>query len=243
MVLHGERLPDTEDGPGLVLQLRGHRRSVTAGTACLRKRGSRPSGGGARQGSRPRGRDMAAAPEADSSPALPHSGTSDGAHLTNASLQTFLQGARSDRFFAPWVLEATSGMRRCELAGIRRDLLDLAAGTLEIDVTRVVVDGRVIESDGKTENAQHVLALDPFTLAVLKAHVEMLDRSARISGRTTTITACCSAGRTAGLQIPTRSRDASSSSPQRPVSPRLICTTSATATPPQAGTQRSIGRR
>ena len=82
----------------------------------------------------------------------------------------------TDRFFALWVLEATSGMRRCELAGARRDLLDLAAGTLEIDVTRVVVDGQVIESDGKTENAQHVLALDPFTLAALKAHVEMLDR-------------------------------------------------------------------
>jgi hypothetical protein len=34
----------------------------------------------------------------------------------------------------------------------------------------------VIESDGKTENAQHVLALDPFTLAALRAHVEQLDR-------------------------------------------------------------------
>jgi integrase len=95
---------------------------------------------------------------------------------TVAQLQTFLQRARTDRFFALWVLEATSGMRRCELAGARRDLLDLATGTLEIDVTRVVVDGQVIESDGKTENAQHVLALDPFTLAALKAHVEMLDR-------------------------------------------------------------------
>ena len=58
------------------------------------------------------------------------------------------------------MLEATSGMRRCELAGARRDLLDLDAGTLTIELTRVVVDGRVIESDGKTENAQHVLALD-----------------------------------------------------------------------------------
>ena len=95
---------------------------------------------------------------------------------TVAQLQTFLQRARSDRFFALWVLEATSGMRRCELAGVQRDLLDLAAGTLAIQTTRVVVDGRVIESDGKTENAQHVLALDPFTLAVLKAHVEMLDQ-------------------------------------------------------------------
>jgi hypothetical protein len=66
---------------------------------------------------------------------------------TVAQLQTFLQHARSDRFFALWVLEATSGMRR-ELAGARRDLLDLGAGTLAIEVTRVVVDGRVIESDG-----------------------------------------------------------------------------------------------
>src|ERR1700730_4238021 len=67
-------------------------------------------------------------------------------------------------------------MRRCALAGARRDLLDLDAGTLAIETTRVVVDGRVIESDGTTENAQHVLALDPFTLAALKMHVEKLDQ-------------------------------------------------------------------
>ena len=71
--------------------------------------------------------------------------------------------------------EATSGMRRCELAGARRDLLDLDAGTLTTEVTRVVVDGKVIESDGKTANAQHVIALDPFTLAALKVHTELLD--------------------------------------------------------------------
>ena len=98
---------------------------------------------------------------------------------TVGQLQTFLQRSRHDRFFALWVLEATSGMRRCELAGARRDLLDLDAGTLQIEPTRVVVDGTVIESDGKTENAQHLLALDPFTLAVLKAHVELLDQERR----------------------------------------------------------------
>jgi integrase len=41
------------------------------------------------------------------------------------------------------------------------------------------VDGQVVESDGKTENAQHVLALDPFTLAVLKAHTEHPDTITR----------------------------------------------------------------
>jgi integrase len=101
---------------------------------------------------------------------------------TVGQLQTFLQRSRQDRFFALWVLEVTSGMRRCELAGARRDLLDLDAGTLEIDTTRVVVDGKVIESDGKTANAQHLLALDPFTLAVLKVHVEMLDQERKDFG-------------------------------------------------------------
>jgi integrase len=67
-------------------------------------------------------------------------------------------------------------MRRCELAGAERDLLDLDKGTLAIEVTRVVVDGRVIESDGKTENAQRVIALDPFTLAALRQLVEQIGR-------------------------------------------------------------------
>jgi integrase len=101
---------------------------------------------------------------------------------TVAQLQIFLQRARSDRFFALWVLEATSGMRRCELAGARHDLLDLDAGTLTIETTRVVVDGKVIESDGKTANAQHILALDPFTLAALKVHIEMLDQERKDFG-------------------------------------------------------------
>jgi integrase len=68
-------------------------------------------------------------------------------------------------------------MRRCELAGARVDGLDFDfdAGTLALEVTRVVIDGQVVESDGKTENAQRTVVLDPFTLAVLKAHVEMIN--------------------------------------------------------------------
>jgi len=75
---------------------------------------------------------------------------------------------------------AGSGQRRGqlggELTGARRDLLDLEAGTLTTETTRIVIDGRVVESDGKTENAQRVIALDPFTLAALRAHVELLDQ-------------------------------------------------------------------
>lgn len=74
----------------------------------------------------------------------------------------------------------------------------------------VVVDGQVIESDGKTENPQHVLALDPFTVAVLAGHVEMLDRELAL---TTTISACCSAGKTACRLTLTRSQAGSRRSP------------------------------
>ncbi len=106
-------------------------------------------------------------------PRVPHRGRKVWAV---SQLQAFLRRARSDRFFALWVLEATSGIRRCELAGARRELLNLDVGTLAIEGTRVSVDGRVVESDGKTENARRVLALDPFTLAALRSHVEMLER-------------------------------------------------------------------
>jgi integrase len=78
----------------------------------------------------------------------------------------------------PQALER-GGTRR---GAAQRHRLDLDAGTLAIGPTRVVVDGKVIESDGKTENTQHFLALDPFTLAILKAHVDALDQERRDLG-------------------------------------------------------------
>jgi integrase len=46
--------------------------------------------------------------------------------------------------------------------------------TFDLGTTRVVVDGQVVESDGKAENAQRPVVLDPFKLAVLATHVETL---------------------------------------------------------------------
>ncbi len=51
------------------------------------------------------------------------------------------------------------------------------------------------------------------------------------SVRTIRITGCCSAGRLAGLRIPTRSHGGSRSSPRRPGCPRSTCTTCGTVTP------------
>jgi hypothetical protein len=68
--------------------------------------------------------------------------------------------------------------------------LDLGAGTLTIELTRVVVDGKVIESDGKAENSQHEIVLDPITMAASKAHAEALDRNAPRSARATPTAGC-----------------------------------------------------
>jgi hypothetical protein len=78
-----------------------------------------------------------------------------------------------------------------------------------VNTHRMLHRACVGESDGKTGNAQHVLAHNPFTLAVLKAYVEQLAGSGTSSARITWIMACCSAGRMAGDRIPTRSRSGS----------------------------------
>jgi integrase len=66
-------------------------------------------------------------------------------------------------------------MRRSELAGAERELLDLDNATLEIGDTRVVVDGKADESDGKTESGRRTISLDPLTMAYLRRHLAMLD--------------------------------------------------------------------
>jgi integrase len=167
-----------------------------------------------------------------------------GRKVWNVSqLRIFLERARHDRFYALWVLEATSGMRRCELVGVRRDGLDLDAGTLAIEITRVVINGRVVESDGKTENAQRVIALDPFTLATLRLLVEQLDTERAQLGPDYQDHGLLFCWRTASPRTPTRLPAGSSGYPSGPDSPTLTCTTCDTATPPLAAMRRSTGRR
>jgi len=59
-----------------------------------------------------------------------------------------------------WVLAATTGMRRSELAGVERKMVDLDSGTLTIEDTRVVVRGQAEASDGKSESSQRDISID-----------------------------------------------------------------------------------
>jgi integrase len=94
---------------------------------------------------------------------------------TLGELAAWLRVALDDRFAGMWVLAATTGMRRSELAGVERDMLDLDQGTVTIENTRVVVKGHATDSDGQTEGSRRTISLDSFTVAALRRFVEMIE--------------------------------------------------------------------
>lgn len=122
---------------------------------------------------------------------------------TVEQLGTWLRLAALDRFGGLWVLAATTGMRRSELAGVQHDLLELWAvcgacearqevrretcsecdskdiaryGALGIADTRVVVAGRATDEDGKSDDSVRTIALDPFTVESLIPYLDMIDQ-------------------------------------------------------------------
>ena len=84
---------------------------------------------------------------------------------TPEQFTAWLRIAVADRDAGVWVLAATTGDRRSELAGAELELLDLDAGLLDFGDTRVVVDGKPVDSDGKTDSGNRTVALDAFTVA------------------------------------------------------------------------------
>jgi integrase len=84
-------------------------------------------------------------------------------------LGTFLDQVRDDRLYALWLLVATTGMRRGELAGLRWVDIDFDHATVSPIIPPVVVDHQVLASAPKTERGRRRLAVDPVTLAALEA--------------------------------------------------------------------------
>ena len=94
---------------------------------------------------------------------------------TIEELGRWLDVALDERFAGMWLLAATTGMRRSELAGVRRDMLDLDTGILRVEDTRVVVAGRSHHSDGKTAAGRRGISLDTFTREELTRLLKQLD--------------------------------------------------------------------
>ncbi len=98
-----------------------------------------------------------------------------GEAWTLEQLGRWLRVALQDRYDGMWLLAATTGMRRSELAGVQRSMLDLDGGWLTIEDTRVVVAGQARDSDGKSEAGNRDISLDAFTVDRLRQYVARID--------------------------------------------------------------------
>jgi integrase len=99
---------------------------------------------------------------------------------TGKELFRFLKHVESDRYYAAFVLAATTGMRRGEVLGLRWQDVDLDAGRVSIVRSLTVVGGYEMHiSEPKTDRGRRMIALDAHTVSALKEHRErqMLERA------------------------------------------------------------------
>lgn len=86
-------------------------------------------------------------------------------------LRMFLLHVADDRLYAAWLLFATTGMRRGEVAGLAWEDIDLDAARLTVRWTLGVVDNKVIWKDQpKTRAGARTMALDPTTVEALRRY-------------------------------------------------------------------------
>ena len=89
---------------------------------------------------------------------------------TATQLRTFLASLDGDRFRAPLLLLATTGMRRGEALGLKWSDLRLDEGELDIVRSLGLVNDRLVVGDQKTEGGRRIVSLDPATVAALRQH-------------------------------------------------------------------------
>ncbi len=87
-----------------------------------------------------------------------------------SELRAFLSHVEEDRLYTAYLLSATTGLRRGELLGLRWRDLDLPASRLSVIQTLVTVNYAVTISSPKTARGRRSVALDPATVAALRAY-------------------------------------------------------------------------
>jgi integrase len=104
---------------------------------------------------------------------------------TPEQLGIFVRQVEDDRFYALWLLVATTGLRRGELAGLTYGDIDLLHGRVSPSTPRVVVAGHAQESETKTRAGVRSLALDPETRAALDQFIGTWREERRLLGQDT----------------------------------------------------------
>ena len=89
---------------------------------------------------------------------------------TSDELRAFLE-AISDHYLYPlYLLAATTGMRRAEIAGLVWRNVDLDTARLTVSQQLLSVEYKLIESDLKTPTSRRTIDLDPHTVTQLRLH-------------------------------------------------------------------------
>jgi integrase len=135
---------------------------------------------------------------------------------TAADLRSFLAHVEDDRLYALWLLAASTGMRRGEVLGVQWPDVDLARARVGVRRSLVTVGHQVVVSEPKTAKGRRSVALDPATVAAIKAGVSTRRPSGWPGGRPGPTRAWCSPGRTAGRSILGRSPERSPATCSRP---------------------------
>lgn len=91
-------------------------------------------------------------------------------------IAAFLSATADDRLSTAWWLLATTGMRRGEVLGLTWTAIDLDAAIFSVRRTLVTTQARragdpgMVWSEPKTDKGWRTVALDPDTIAALRAH-------------------------------------------------------------------------
>ena len=89
---------------------------------------------------------------------------------TSDQLRRFLDAMADHELYRLYLLAATTGMRRGELAGLPWSNVDLDAARLTVNQQIVSVQYKLIEGDLKTPTSRRSIDLDPRTVAELRRH-------------------------------------------------------------------------
>ena len=89
---------------------------------------------------------------------------------TGDQLRRFLDAMAAHELYPLYLLAATTGMRRGELAGLPWSNVDLDAARLTVNQQIVSVQYKLIEGDLKTPTSRRSIDLDPRTVAELRRH-------------------------------------------------------------------------
>lgn len=120
-------------------------------------------------------RDIVARNVSERLDTAPRRGDTEIEFWTAEQTSAFLQVTKDRRQWPIWVLVATAGLRRGEVAGLRWSDVDLGAGTVTVRKSRVVVGGKdVHEQAPKSRRGQgaakvRVVEIGPATVAALQA--------------------------------------------------------------------------